>query len=201
MSTETSVRLTAGAAVGLTALLLFWPGRAAAQPAIIGRLIIGGPSNDEIDPGWGNYPSGHGFVSGYGSYPDPYFVNAPQIVINRWRQRALPPAALPPVADPDAGVPATAALLRVHVPADAEVWISDEPTKQRGELRRFVTPPLEAGRNQGYAVRARWTEDGRPVERTEMVRVHPGDRITVDFLSPPEDAPASLGPPRRLDRR
>jgi uncharacterized protein (TIGR03000 family) len=201
MSTEASIKMSVGAAASLAALLLFWPDRVAGEPILVGRIIIGGPSNDEIDPGWGNYPSGHGFVNGYGFYPDYDYVTAPQIVINRWKWRGPPPAALPPLAEPDIGVPATAALLRVRVPADAEVWISDEPTRQRGELRRFVTPPLEAGRNQGYTVRARWTEGGRPVERTEVVRVHPGDRLMVDFLSPPEDAPASLGVPRKLNGR
>ncbi len=82
---------------------------------------------------------------------------------------------------------ASAAVLRVRVPADAKVWVSGAATTQRGELRRFITPPLEAGRNQGYELRARWTEGGKPVERTEAVRVHPGDRLTVDFLSPAQN--------------
>ena len=173
-------------------------GRAAAQPVIVGRILIGGPSDNGVDTGQAYYPGSNGFVPGYGTYPDPYYVNSPQIVINSWKWRG-PPAvapAAPPTADLDAGVPAAAAVVRVRVYADAEVWFSDDPTKQRGELRRFITPPLETGRNQGYEVRARWMRDGKAVERTELVRVHPGDRLTVDFLPEAEPIPAPRDLPR-----
>ncbi len=168
----------------LTALWLSPAGRCGAEPVLVGRILIGGPSDAEVDTGFGYYPSGHGFVNGYGSYPDYYYVNSPQIAINYWKWKGPPPVVAAPVADPDAGVPAAAAVLRVRVPADAEVWVEGDATTQRGELRRFITPPLEAGRNQGYALRACWMKGGKPVERTEDVRVHPGDRLTVDFLAP-----------------
>ena len=193
-ASSTARRLTLGAAPLLAfASLLAGGGRAAAQPVLIGRILIGGPSDNGVDTGQAYYPGGNGFVPGYGTYPDPYYVNSPQIVINSWKWRGpqavvQPPSA--PAADPDAGVTASAAVVRVRVPTDAEVWFSDDPTTQRGELRRFITPPLEAGRNQGYEVRARWRQDGKSVERTEVVRVHPGDRLTVDFLPAPEQIPA-----------
>ncbi|HVS35606.1 MAG TPA: TIGR03000 domain-containing protein [Gemmataceae bacterium] len=167
------------------ALCLLTTGRCAGQPVLAGRILIGGPSNAEVDTGFGYYPSGHGFVNGYGYYSDYYYVNSPQIAIDYYKWKGPPPVAVAPVVDPGADVPATAAVLRVHVPADAEVWVSGDATTQRGEQRRFITPPLEAGRNQGYTLRARWMEGGKPVERTEDVRVHPGDRLTVDFLAPP----------------
>lgn len=173
------------------------PAGARAEPVIVGRILIGGPSDNGVDTGQGYYPGGNGFVPGYGNYPDPYYVNSPQLAINFWKWRGPPPAAA--VVDPEAGVDAAAAVLRLRVPAGAEVWMSDSPTTQRGEWRRFVTPPLEAGRNQGYEVRARWTENGKPVERTEVVRVRPGDRLTVDFvgeaeeLAPPRDLPKTAG--------
>ena len=180
------------------ALWLLTAGPCGAGPVLVGRILIGGPSDNGVDTGFGYYPGDHGFVPGYGTYPDPYFVNSPQIAINYWKWKGPPPvAAAPAVIDPDA--PPTAAVLRVHVPAGAEVWVSGDATTQRGEVRRFITPPLEAGRNQGYELRARWTEGGKPVERTEDVRVHPGDRLTVDFLAPPE--PERLGPPRQVDGR
>jgi uncharacterized protein (TIGR03000 family) len=193
----TARRLTAAIALLPAVVLLLASGRASAEPFRFGRILIGGPSTNGVDTGFGYYPGDHGFVPGYGYYPDPYFVNAPQVSIDSWRWRG--PRAVPPAPDPDAGVPETAALLRLRVPADAEVWISGDPTTQRGELRRFVTPPLEAGKNQGYTIRARWTEDGKAVERTEVVRVHPGDRLTVDFLAPPNDGPTPLPPPQKLN--
>ena len=184
------------------ALWLLAADRCGAEPVLVGRILIGGPSDNGVDTGFGYYPGGHGFVPGYGYYPDPYFVNSPQIAINFWKWKGPPPVLATPAAiDPDAGVPASAAVLRVRVPADAEVWVSGDPTTQRGEQRRFITPPLEGGRNQGYELRARWTEGGKTVERTEDVRVHPGDRLTVDFLAAPEDAPERLGPPHKVDGR
>jgi uncharacterized protein (TIGR03000 family) len=76
------------------------------------------------------------------------------------------------------------ANVEVRVPANAEIWFDGVKTNQTGELRNFSTPPLEAGRNFSYEVRARWTEDGKPVERTRTVRVRAGERTVVDFLSP-----------------
>jgi uncharacterized protein (TIGR03000 family) len=191
-------RLVAWPILAFAAWLTVTGGRAAAQPFRFGRILIGGPSDNGVDTGWGNYPGGNGFVPGYGAYPDPYYVNSPQLAIDFWKWRG-PRVAPPVVVDPDAGAPESAAVLRVRVPADAEVWVSGSPTKQRGELRRFITPPLQPGRNEGYELRARWTEGGKPVERTETVRVHPGDRITVDFLTPPDEE--HLGPPQKADGR
>ncbi len=179
-------RLAAGTFILASFLGLPAADRCGAEPVLVGRILIGGPSDAEVDTGFGYYPSGHGFVNGYGYYPDYYYVNSPQIAINSYKWRGPPPV-VAPVVDPDAGVEASAAVLRVRVPADAKVWVSGAATTQRGELRRFITPPLEAGRNQGYELRARWTEGGKPVERTEAVRVHPGDRLTIDFLAPTQN--------------
>jgi uncharacterized protein (TIGR03000 family) len=143
---------------------------------------------------------------GYGYYPD-YSYNWPSLreALALKRAGLTPcdvlrgpgpgPNALPPpfIAD---NVAAPAAL-RVLVPADAELWIGDSPTAQRGAERQFVTPPLEGGRNLVYEIRSRWKEQGRDVERTRTVRVFPGDRVTVDFLTPQAEAQA-LPAPRRL---
>ena len=75
-----------------TAMLLIASGRATAQPVIVGRILIGGPSDAEVDTGFGYYPSGHGFVNGYGYYPDYYYVNSPQIAINYYKWKGAPPA-------------------------------------------------------------------------------------------------------------
>jgi uncharacterized protein (TIGR03000 family) len=104
------------------------------------------------------------------------------------------PALSPP---PSPGNVTAPAALRVLVPANAELWIGESPTAQRGAERQFVSPPLEGGRNLVYELRARWTQQGRAVERTRAVRVFPGDRVTVDFLMPPSEGEA-LPAPRRL---
>jgi uncharacterized protein (TIGR03000 family) len=76
--------------------------------------------------------------------------------------------------------------VRIHlqVPASARVWFDNEKTIQTGSAREFITPPLPAGREYTYAVRAEWTEDGRKMESTRTIRIHAGDRVNVDLSRP-----------------
>jgi uncharacterized protein (TIGR03000 family) len=55
--------------------------------------------------------------------------------------------------------------IQIHCPPDASVYFDGERTTQQGELRRFVTPPLEPGEDYHYEIRAVWDEDGRRVDR------------------------------------
>jgi uncharacterized protein (TIGR03000 family) len=73
------------------------------------------------------------------------------------------------------------ARIWLAVPADAQVWFDGEPTKQTGELRQFVSPPLAPGRSYTYAVRVRWTKDGKPVEEERRIRVQAGASSRLDF--------------------
>ncbi len=73
------------------------------------------------------------------------------------------------------------ARIWLTVPADAQVWFDGEPTQQTGALRQFVSPPLGPGRSYTYAVRARWTKDGKPVEEERRVRVQAGASSRLDF--------------------
>ena len=83
---------------------------------------------------------------------------------------------------PEYLVPRSAAVIRLNVPANAEVFLSGEKTKQRGESRSYVTPPLEAGRKYAYHIKVRWTDAaGKIVEREERTPVHPDDRLHFDF--------------------
>ncbi len=83
-----------------------------------------------------------------------------------------------------------AAHLDVHVPADAEVWLEGLKTHQTGEERHFTSPALIADQDYVYEVRAKWTEDGRPVEQSRSVSVRAGQRVRIDFLSSePEGLP------------
>jgi uncharacterized protein (TIGR03000 family) len=86
------------------------------------------------------------------------------------------------------------ATVDVRVPANAEVWFDDEPTRQRGEWRRFVAPPMTPGKEFHYDVRARWTEGDRVVDQTRVVGVRSGGVSEVDFTQP-EKAPAPKDAP------
>jgi uncharacterized protein (TIGR03000 family) len=74
-----------------------------------------------------------------------------------------------------------AALINVSVAADAEIWFNDAKTKQRGESRQFVSPPVIPGRDYFYEIKATWMEDGKKVTRSRRVTVHAGDVIHVSF--------------------
>jgi uncharacterized protein (TIGR03000 family) len=79
---------------------------------------------------------------------------------------------------------ADTARLTVHLPdPDAQVWIEDKETRQRGSLREFVSPPLNPDKKYTYEVRARWTENGKEMERTKSVPVRANGTATVDFTA------------------
>jgi uncharacterized protein (TIGR03000 family) len=80
-----------------------------------------------------------------------------------------------------APIDGSVATMNVHVPANAEIWFEGTKTGQSGDLRTFVSPPLESGRGFSYEVRARWTENGKEVDQTRKVSVHAGERVNVDF--------------------
>jgi uncharacterized protein (TIGR03000 family) len=72
--------------------------------------------------------------------------------------------------------------MTVTVPvADAEVWVEGRKTQRQGTVREFVSPPLDPSRRYVYEVRARWMEDGRPVERKKSVAVQANRSVEVDF--------------------
>jgi uncharacterized protein (TIGR03000 family) len=78
---------------------------------------------------------------------------------------------------PDAG----RVLMNVRVPADAQIWVDGQKTSQTGSFRQFESPPLNPDREYTYHIRAQWRENGREVTRNRDLRVHAGDRLTVDL--------------------
>lgn len=94
-------------------------------------------------------------------------------------------------------IPEDAVLFDLRVPAEAEVWFEGQKTSQTGASRQFVTPALERGYAYTYEIRARWTENGKPVERTRKIKVHAGDRLGMNLTSAaPEEG--TLPVPRRV---
>jgi uncharacterized protein (TIGR03000 family) len=74
-----------------------------------------------------------------------------------------------------------AAEIAVSLPAGATISFDDKPTSQTGDVRHFVSPPLETDRNYVYLVKVRWQEGGRDITRTREVEVHAGDRLNLAF--------------------
>jgi len=75
------------------------------------------------------------------------------------------------------------AYVRVLVPeADAKVTIDEQPTKQMGENRLFVSPALDPAKHYTYTVTASWEPNNyTKVIRTRIVDVRAGQQIEVDL--------------------
>jgi uncharacterized protein (TIGR03000 family) len=130
---------------------------------------------------FGNYAYGYPNYYGY-SYPDygssyvPNFA-APQGIAPSTNISAYPPAEpAPPPAD------VSTAHITVQLPANARLWIDDQPTQQTGSVRTFETPPnLDPARTYSYKLRAEWVENGQPMVRERDVSFKPGSQVVVNM--------------------
>jgi uncharacterized protein (TIGR03000 family) len=76
----------------------------------------------------------------------------------------------------------TAVFLVAHLPEDADFFVDEKPTKERGAMRTFVSPSLASGSNYSYTVRAVWYEDGQWVSQTHNFPVRAGDVHCIDLV-------------------
>ncbi|HEY7424470.1 MAG TPA: TIGR03000 domain-containing protein [Gemmataceae bacterium] len=81
-----------------------------------------------------------------------------------------------------------AAHLLVIVPENAELWFNGAKTSRTGPQREFVSPPLTPGKSYTYEVKARWMQDGKPVEQTRNVHVQANSWQQVDLTRPEKPA-------------
>jgi uncharacterized protein (TIGR03000 family) len=154
------------------------------------------PFYQRMPPDWGPYPDSwwhwpslREALDQYGWFGRRACKNPPVPVVAGPVADVPPLPVAPPEVAPQSGSP-DAALIRVLVPPDARIWIDDQPTTQTGRERRFTTPPLKEGNSFAYEIRARWREESKEVRRSRVIRVYPGDRLTVDFFTlEPENGP------------
>src|SRR5579875_1062191 len=81
------------------------------------------------------------------------------------------------------GVDPNIGVLMAHLPEDALIWFNDHPTKSKGMVRYFASPPLTPGKGYYYTVRIVWHENGRWVSKTERVPVGAGQMHCI-YLTP-----------------
>jgi len=137
--------------------------------------------------GYGYRGYGYGGVGYYGGlgYYYPYYAGYPYTDAYPDYSASYSPA--PAVYQSFYAAPAAVtapnnkALIDVNVPADAAIWIDGNPTKQTGASREYVTPALTPGQNYSYELKARWMENGQPVEKTQKVRFQAGNQVVVNF--------------------
>jgi uncharacterized protein (TIGR03000 family) len=73
------------------------------------------------------------------------------------------------------------ATIVVRLPADATLTIDGSATRSTASLRTFVSPPLQAGKEYQYTLRAEVMREGKKVERTRDVNVRAGQTSEVNF--------------------
>jgi len=171
--------------------------------------------------GYGYAPSDYSYAPyGYGGYSLSTYDIAPSSVPYDYTTPSAPYDYTPPallesrgyynpdqgtgdVPDAQGSLPALSdnrAHVRIVVPADAQVWIEGEGTQQQGPERLFISPALQPGQNFTYTIRARWMDNGRPVEEVRTVPVRGNEWSVVDFTRPPSDTattPTSPPAPRQ----
>lgn len=76
------------------------------------------------------------------------------------------------------------ATILVRLPADAKLTIDGATTRSTEEVRTFLSPPLQAGKEYQYTLRAEVTRDGKKVERSREVTVRAGQQSEVVFDLP-----------------
>jgi uncharacterized protein (TIGR03000 family) len=169
--------------------------------AVVTLLISPAPASAQTNPYWGSPYLGRGY--GYaGASRTPYLNNPyggenpywghPYIgrgygyeeAYNSWIASPVVvyPSIQPTYASFYREPPRNEALIDVRIPANAELWFSGEKTSQTGELRSFISPELTTGKDFFYTLKARWIQDGKPVEQTRRIRVSAGAQANVDFF-------------------
>jgi uncharacterized protein (TIGR03000 family) len=137
---------------------------------------------------WGGYGYGYGGCQGwtgcYGGWPSAYYsppVGGPPAV-------GAPAggggeAAPPPVkgGENKKETSATRAKVIVEVPADAKLYIDDQPMKTPSTRRVYSTPDLQPGEAYYYVVRVELVRDGQKQTETKRVILRAGQEVRADF--------------------
>jgi uncharacterized protein (TIGR03000 family) len=93
-----------------------------------------------------------------------------------------PPEKIMKPADKESAAPKEAKLI-VDLPADAKLFIDDQPMQVTNQHPVFVTPGLQTGKTYYYDVRAEIMREGKPVSDTKRVVFHAGDELRESFVS------------------
>jgi uncharacterized protein (TIGR03000 family) len=158
----------------------FYPWYYGGLGSLLGYGLLGGYGGYGLD-GYGG-DDGYGY-SGYGSS---FYAPATDSfsTVNGYSQPNEDYSLNPPQGSGQALSP-TDVVFYVHVPANAEVSVNGTPSTQTGEVREYASSSLQPNKTYTYSFRARWLQNGRPVDETRKLRVTGGEVRNVDFAQPP----------------
>jgi uncharacterized protein (TIGR03000 family) len=76
------------------------------------------------------------------------------------------------------------ARITVKLPPGATLYVDGKKNERTDAVRDFGTPPLPAGQEFAYLMKAEVMKDGRPETQTTKVTFRAGEIVTVDFTQP-----------------
>ena len=92
---------------------------------------------------------------------------------------AAAPAVVPPVAP--TGDKTDRATITVKLPPGATLYVDDKKSPGSDPVRQFTTPPIPAGKEYAYNMKAEIIRDGRPETISQKVSFKAGDKTVVDL--------------------
>lgn len=99
-----------------------------------------------------------------------------------------------PLLPPVAGKPAVAqdrAKIVVKLPPGAALFVDGKRNERSDAVREFTTPPLQAGKEYSYVMKAEWRRNGQPESQEQKIEFRSGEQLTVDFTAGPGNQRAS----------
>ncbi|QEG36712.1 TIGR03000 domain-containing protein [Bythopirellula goksoeyrii] len=73
------------------------------------------------------------------------------------------------------------ATVEVTLPADAKVFVNDNPTTSTGSSRSYVSNGLKRGQAYRYDFRVEYEQDGETVVKEESINLTAGDKLALSF--------------------
>jgi uncharacterized protein (TIGR03000 family) len=111
----------------------------------------------------------------YGSCVGSYYMVAPVVPMGSPKEPVDKPK------DKEESLVPAKAKLTVQLPADAKLYIDDQPIKMSSPVRQFNTPELQPGQTYYYMVRVEVVTDKSPQTVTRRVLIKPGEDVIADF--------------------
>jgi uncharacterized protein (TIGR03000 family) len=84
--------------------------------------------------------------------------------------------------------------LKVRVPdSNVQLWINDQPTKQTGTLRTFISPALEPGKEYYYTLKMLYEPNNyTKITRSYDILVEAGKEVEADLTKPNPNRPDEI---------
>jgi uncharacterized protein (TIGR03000 family) len=137
--------------------------------------------------GWGGYAGGcYGAYGGYGSG-----YNYGPTIVPSGGSGGMPEKLGPPSKQDQKDQ--SRAKVIIDVPAQAKLYIDDQPMSNKTGQRTFVTPPLERGQTYFYDVKIVVTVDGQEKAQTQRVVLRAGEVVAAEFRSAPSGTATAQG--------